>query len=283
MKAISKYCQAVLLPLLLSSSYLAAAEPENSITITNQEQHGKLIWADLYTGDVSASLDFYTKTFGWSSKKFGKDNAKYYLLYDGEQPIAGVLSRAAQRNKTEGALWIGSFSTSDIQANVDRAAENNATIILQPHDFALYGKRAVIADPQGGIIGLLDIDATNKAHQKISNKWDWAQLFSVDTDKAADFYQSSFNYRIEEVAPQKSSFYLIQDDEISASIVKLPDSFEQRDRWVNFVIVSSLSETLATALKNGAEIIHQPKGADLAIIADPSGALIGLTEQESES
>jgi len=283
MKTINKYCQAMLFPLLLSSAYLSANETEQpSIAVNSQEQHGKLIWADLYTGDVTASLSFYTKTFGWSVKKFAKDNAKYHLLYDGEQPIAGVLSRSAQRTKTEGALWIGSFSTGDVQANVDRAAENNATIILQPHDFALYGKRAVIADTQGGIIGLLDIDVTNKAHQKISDKWDWAQLFSIDTDKAAAFYQRSFNYRIEKVAPEQSSFYLIQDDEISASIVKLPDSFEQRDRWVNFVVVDSLSETLTAAVKNGAEVIHQPKGASLAIIADPSGALLGLTEQESE-
>jgi predicted enzyme related to lactoylglutathione lyase len=234
----------------------------------------------LYTGDVNASLDFYTKTFGWSVKKFGKDNAKYHLLYDGEQPIAGVLARTANRNKTENSLWIGSIATGDIQTNVDRAADNNATILMQPHDFALYGKRAVIADPQGGIIGLLDID--NRVHQKISNRWDWSQLFSINTDKAADFYQRSFNYRIEKVGPQQSSLYLIQQDEIRASIVKLPAAFEQRDRWVNFVVVTDLAKILTVATQHGAEVIHQPEDDTYAIIADPHGALLGLTEQESE-
>jgi len=283
MKTISKYCQAMLFPLLLSSTYLSAAEPEKpSEEKISQEQHGKLIWADLYTGDVSASLDFYTNTFGWSVKKFGNNGAKYHLLYDKEQPIAGVLARSAHRNKTESALWIGSIATENVQAVVNNATQNNATIILQPHDFALYGKRAVIADPQGGIIGLLDIDANNKAHQKISNKWDWAQLFSINTDKAATFYQNSFNYRIEKVAPQQTSLYLIQQDEIMASIVELPTSFEQRDRWVNFVTVTNLTKTLTAATKNGAEIIHQPEDDTFAIIADPNGALLGLTEQESE-
>ncbi len=284
MKTISKYCQAVLFPLFLSSTFLVAAEPSKSNkTTVSQEQHGKLIWADLYTGDVSASLDFYTKTFGWSVKEFDKDNAKYHLLYDGEKPIAGVLERPAHRNKTENALWIGSIATENVQTVVNNATKNNATIILQPHDFALYGKRAVIADPQGGIIGLLDIDANNKAHQKISNKWDWAQLFSINTNKAAAFYQNSFNYRIEKVTPQQTSLYLIQQDEIMASIVKLPTSFEQRDRWVNFVTVKNLTKTLTTATQSGAEIIHQPKDETFAIIADPNGALLGLTEQESES
>jgi len=283
MKTISKYCQAVLFPLLLSCTFLATAAAEQSSNkVAVQEQYGKLIWADLYTGDVNASLDFYTKTFGWSVKKFGKSNTKYHLLYDGNQPIAGVLARPAHRNETENALWIGSIATDNVQAVVNKATENNATILLQPHDFALYGKRAVIADPQGGVVGLLDIDANNKAHQKISNKWDWAQLFSVNTDKAATFYQNSFNYRIEKVTPQQNSLYLIQQDEIRASIVNLPASFEQRDRWVNFVVVTNLTITLATAQKNGAEIIHQPQGDTFAIIADPNGALLGLTEQESE-
>ena len=283
MKTRSKYCLALLFPLLLSSTFLAAAESEPQLKQSIvQAQHGKLIWADLYTGDVKASLNFYTKTFGWAVKKFGKESAQYHLLYDNEQPIAGVLARPAQRNKTENALWIGSIATDDVQGNVNSATKNNATIILEPHDFALYGKRAVIADPQGGVIGLLDLDANNKAHQKISNKWDWAQLFSVDTKKAATFYQGTFNYTIEEVAQYQNSFYLLQQNEIRASIVKLPDSFEQRDRWVNFVEVENLANTLAAAVQNGAEVIHQPEGNTFAIITDPNGALLGLTELESE-
>jgi predicted enzyme related to lactoylglutathione lyase len=283
MKTISKYCLAVLFPLLLSSNYLAATELDKPTEqSTTQTQHGKLIWADLYTGDVEASLSFYTKTFGWSVKKFGKKSARYHLLYDNEQPIAGVLGRSAQRNKTESALWIGSIATDDIQAKVNSATLHNATVILEPHDFALYGKRAVIADPQGGIIGLLNIDDNNKVHQKISTKWDWAQLFSVDTQKAATFYQETFNYSTEKVAQHQNSFYLLQQNAIRASIVKLPSSFEQRDRWVNFVEVINLATTLVAAVENGAEIIHQPKGNTFAIIADPNGALLGLTEQESK-
>ncbi|WP_057833050.1 VOC family protein [Colwellia sp. TT2012] len=282
MKTISKYGLLLLFPMLLSTTFVAAEPAQPTEQVSKTAQLGSLVWADLYTSDVKASLDFYTKTFAWTVKKFGKDSAKYHILYDGEQPIAGVLGRSAERNKTDNALWIGSIATDDVQANVDRASQNKATILMQAHDFALYGKRAVIADPQGGVIALLDLNENNKAHQKISNKWDWAQLFSVDIQKAATFYQSSFNYSIEKVAPEQSSLYLIQQDEIKASIVKLPAAFEQRDRWVNFIEVANLANTLAAAVKNGAEIIHQPDGDALAIIIDPNGAFLGLTEQESE-
>lgn len=283
MKTISKYCQAVLFPLLLSSPFIAAAESTHSTEqIIDQTEQGKFIWADLYTGNTSASLDFYTKTFGWTAKKLGDENGRYHLLYDGNHPVAGVISRHSSRSKTENALWIGSITTPNMQANVDKAALENATIILQPHDFELYGKRSVIADPQGGVIALLDSEVNNKIRQKITQKWVWAQLFSVDPKKAGAFYQSVFNYSVEEVTPQESSLYLVQQDEIRASIVKLPASLEQRDRWVNFIEVEDLAVTLAAAEKNGAKIIYQPEGDSTAIIADPNGALLGLTAQESE-
>lgn len=275
----SKYCLAVLIPLLLSSSFLSAAAPvqpkEQEMV---QVQQGKVIWADLYTSDVKASLDFYTDTFNWTVKKLSKKNDSYHLLFDGEQAVAGVLDRSAKRNKTETALWIGSISTDNVQATVNSAAKNNATILMALHDFALYGKRAVIADPQGGIISLLDISSNEKIQQKISDKWNWAQLFSVNTKNAASFYKNTFNYSVEQISTTTNSYYLSQQDEIRASIVKLPQSFEQRDRWVNFIEVDNLVNTLAKATTNGAVVIYLPQDNDLAIISDPNGALLGLSE-----
>lgn len=69
---------------------------------------------------------------------------------------------------------------------------------------------------------------------------------------------------------------------VQASIVKLPESFEQRDRWVNFIEVENIDTILSKATDNGATIIYQPESIGLAIIADPNGALLGLTQQESE-
>jgi predicted enzyme related to lactoylglutathione lyase len=283
MRTKRNYCLAMFLPLILFCTSLVAAEPEQAKEkVIENTQQGKLIWADLYTGDIESSLNFYTETFGWTVKKFGKNNKNYYLLYSGDKAIAGILDRSAERNKTNKALWVGSISTNNVQKSANRAAKNNATIILEPHDFALYGKRAIIADPQGAIIAFLDLNANDNAYSKISDLWNWAQLFSINTKKSASFYQQTFNYTVEKVAQSQDSYYLSKQDEVKATIVKLPSSFEQRDRWVNFVDVQNLTPILAKATKNGAIIIHQSEDNQLAIIADPNGALLGLIEQESE-
>jgi predicted enzyme related to lactoylglutathione lyase len=275
MKGFSQFVVPLLL-LLMSNTSLAG---QSEII---QNQHGKLVWADLYTGDVEASLKFYQNTFGWTVKAFAKEQAKYHLLYDDGLAIAGVLARDSQRNKTDNALWVGSIDTDNVSSRSDLAAKNNATIIMAPHTFKIYGKRAVLADPQGGVIALLELDLTNKNHKKISTKWDWAQLFSTNTKQAALFYQDAFDYTIESVNEKDDNFFLIQADMVQASIVKLPESFEQRDRWVNFIAVSNLNTTIAKATANGATVIYQPADKGLAIISDPNGALLGLTQQESE-
>jgi predicted enzyme related to lactoylglutathione lyase len=282
MESFNKFLIPLLLPLLLNSNGAIAAQSEPIPQEIIQHQHGKLVWADLYTGDVNASLKFYQKTFGWKVKAFNKDNAKYHILYDDDQAIAGVLARDSKRNKTDRALWVGSIDTDNVVGRSELSAKNNATIILAPHEFKLYGKRAVLADPQGAIIALLELDLTNKNHQKISTKWDWAQLFSTNTQKAALFYQDAFDYTIEPINTKKDNFFLIQSESVQASIVNLPESFEQRDRWVNFIEVNNITAVLSKATANGAKIIYHPKDKDLAIISDPNGAFLGLTQHESE-
>ncbi|MBL0710542.1 MAG: VOC family protein [Colwellia sp.] len=292
MKTINKYYLIAFFPLLFLTTLFVNAEPiqfkekvqakDKTIEQVEQVEQGKLIWADLYTSDVVSSLNFYTDTFGWTAKKFKKSTGDYHLLFDGDKAIAGVLERSVQRNKTEAALWVGSVTTHNIQEKVNNAANNKATVILNVHDFALYGKRAVIADPQGAIISLLDLSNSDIAQDKISHKWDWAQLFSTNIKESLSFYHQTFGYNTEKIKVNSNNYYLSQQGEIRASIVKLPASFEQRARWINFVEVDDLSDVLSKATKNKALIFYQPKDKKLAIIADPNGALIGLTELESE-
>jgi predicted enzyme related to lactoylglutathione lyase len=279
---ISKFLMLTWVALLLNSySALAAlnADPEQQRV---HNQHGKLVWADLYSGDVEASISFYSNTFGWTTKAFAENSPRYHIFYDEGRPIAGLLERESKRSQTDQALWVGSIDTDSVADRVDLASKDDATIILPPHDFKFYGKRAVIADPQGAIIALLELDLSNDKYQGISTQWDWAQLFSVDTQTAAAFYQDILGYGIESINVQNNSFYLVQGDMVQASVIKMPESFEQRDRWVNFVRVNDVKTLAANATKNGATIIYQPENQGIAIIRDPNGALIGVVQKEAK-
>jgi len=262
--------------LLLSNAAFAEKGASNEKETQKQIAHGQLIWADLYSSDVNASLEFYQNVFGWTVKEFKPTTGSYHIFYKNSQPVAGLISRSTQRNKTEGALWIGSFSTDDIQEKVQSAASHNARIILAPHDFSLFDKRTVIADPQGSIFALLNL---SEAQHKKEIQWDWAQLFSADPQKAANFYIDSFNFQGEKIEQSNNGLYLLKQNQLVASIVQLPKAFEQRDRWINFIFVDDIKDTLNKSIQLGAKIIYQAEDNTSAIIADPKGALLGLSSE----
>jgi predicted enzyme related to lactoylglutathione lyase len=272
----------IFLPLLF---FCATGQANNSLPENqlNKEKvvNGELVWADLYSADVESSIRFYSKTFGWTIKNRGEKSEEYRIFYDGDKPIAGLLARDARRKKTGHAVWIGSIADNDISASLTKTVANGGTIILNAHDFDLYGERAVIADSDGGVLALLKLDESKKQYNNISKKWNWAQLFSIDTKKAADFYQKVLNYSTEVIDESTATYFLLQQNLYVASIVNLPKSFEQRNRWVNFLAVEDFTETLSRAKENGAKVIYEPNSINpLAIISDPDGAFIGLIQAE---
>ena len=269
-----------LFSLLLPSLYLSAENIDDQTAATLPAQQGELIWADLYSADVSSSIKFYTKTFNWTVKKLGKPSSSYHIFYQNGQAVAGLLERSAKRNKTDKAVWIGSIYTQNVEKVVNDAQKKGATIILKPHEFDLFGTRAVMADPQGGIVAMLDVNSENKPRKKQSaNHWSWAQLFSVNTQEAANFYAKAFNYTIEDISGRENAYYLSTQSQVQASVIKMPSDFPQRDRWVNFFEVVGVEGHVAKAVKNGAQVIYASTEQQVAIIADPNGAFIGLTEQ----
>lgn len=254
------------------------------------QQPGRFIWADLVSADIEASSNFYQKAFGWEVKKSEADTAYWYLFSHG-QPIAGLVYRP---NAQDQSIWIKHISTPNIEATLSTAKKLGATITLPPREFKQRGIHAIIIDPQGGIIGMLDSSSGDPLeNNKPSGAIVWAQLFSPDPYEAAKFYSSVFTYRSEALTQKKfanADALLLRSPENSkayASISKLPAAFQQKNRWVAFIKVTSLKQSLEKTQTLGAQLIYKTQSSELnnnlAIIKDPSGALIGLIEPSNQS
>ncbi|RLA04310.1 MAG: VOC family protein [Gammaproteobacteria bacterium] len=299
MKVIKAICFTLCLTLYSFSHLLITAQEQVAEQITEQvidqvieqatEQvvepvdlsiEGKFVWADLYSNDIASSIDFYTKTFGWSVIKIGDKNDVYYLFMSDDKAVAGVIDRPAEQEGAVEALWIGSIGVQNIQQVVDSAKSEGSTVLMNPSNFDLFGTRAVIADPRGSIFSLLDIGSINPDNKKhLSDRWGWAQLFSINPKKASGFYYSVFDYKINKGEPprMKSIYILYSHDTAQAGIAKLPSNYEQRDHWINFIEVDNVKDTITKATENGAKLISDLKEDQrLAVIVDPNGAFLGL-------
>lgn len=242
------------------------------------QQDGQLIWADLYSSDVPASIDFYSNTFNWQVKKLSDENGSYHLFFDGNTPIAGLLDRQAKRTQTDNALWVGAFSNTNVEKAVSRSEAHDGTVILAAHNFITYGQRAVIADDQGGIFSLVDRTTSQYSEHAISKRWNWAQLLSPKPRQALTFYIASVEAEVEQSG---ENFLLAKNDFYTSGISPLPEGYEIRNRWINFLTVDNIAVTLKAVKDNGGNVIMLPsKENSSAIIKDPQGAVLGLIELE---
>lgn len=274
----------VLLAALCSMSITQAASTFPALTSPATEKilPGKFIWADLFSADIEASVAFYSKTFGWQVESVQHDKKTYYLLSNEGTPVAGISPWPAAQGETGKALWVNHISTVDVQAAVDKATSLGSKVHMMPKVFGQRGTQAIIADPQGAIIGLLHSDSGDPADGgAVLGKRIWAQLFSKDIPEAAHFYAKIFGYEEQAASNDSPKAVVMNRDGVArAAIAPLPAKYPKRDRWVSFILVDNLDSTLLAAKTAGAEVLYEPRKeiltGQLAIIIDPQGALIGL-------
>jgi predicted enzyme related to lactoylglutathione lyase len=115
--------------------------------------------------------------------------------------------------------------------------------------------------------------------------WIWIQLLSRNARNAAEFYRDVAGYEVIENATEgrSSDFVLVSKGYARATVRTIPPAKEQiQPNWLPFVRVKNVSESVAQAKQLGGKALIEPKpewlGGKVAIIADPTGAAIGLLE-----
>lgn len=117
----------------------------------------------------------------------------------------------------------------------------------------------------------------------------WADLATADDGRAADFYESLFHWsgRRREAGGGRFST-LEHDGNPLASLYRLTNAqigSGVPSHWLAYVSTRDLEGTMARAVALGAGIVvgpqHVPGLARIAVIVDPTGALIGLWQSEN--
>jgi predicted enzyme related to lactoylglutathione lyase len=107
---------------------------------------GVFVWDELATADVSgATPRFYTELFGWTAERSGA----YTVFRAGDEPVAGLGGATT-------SAWIAYVATPQLDETLLRARELGARVVSSPADVEGVGRAAVVEDPGGGAVGLVD-------------------------------------------------------------------------------------------------------------------------------
>jgi predicted enzyme related to lactoylglutathione lyase len=281
---------AVFLGALLIGALPAAAQkfevPALVVPPSAEHHVGKVIWTDLATPDLAAAEKFYSGLFGWTFRELRAGAKGYALaLLDG-RPVAGLFQRPEPPGERKRPAWLGYISVRDADAAKTAALAHGAKVVFEPKTYAQRGRQAVFSDPEGAVFGILASASGDPGdYLAAPGDWIWSALLARDPDTEAAFYQTLFGYDVFDLPTDDGLQHVVlsSDDYARAGVNHFPSGAARRyPHWVNFVRVVDASASAARAVALGGRILVEPHvdrhGSNVALIADPAGALVGLME-----
>jgi predicted enzyme related to lactoylglutathione lyase len=247
-----------------------------------QPSPGKVVWHDLLTTDPEAARRFYTGLFGWTFRDLDLGGGQTYVLIEHEGRGIGGLVDAREMARGTGGLnvsrWVPVLSVPDMDVAMAAVLAAGGTVFQAPIDIPQRGSMAVIGDPEGAVVTLLEPRAGDPADRPAGpGDWLWNEIWTSDPDATLAFYRSlvpAFTVgRADDAA--EGYPYLSAGGVPRVGVLPKPVA-EIADTWVSYIKVMDPAATAAAAERLGGRVLlparPNPRGGEVAILNDPSGA-----------
>jgi predicted enzyme related to lactoylglutathione lyase len=250
-----------------------------------QEHHpGKVIWTDLVTPDLAAAERFYGGLFGWAFQDMHVGHSQYAVATLVGHPIAGIFEKPIPSGEHRQPAWLTFIAVRDLEEARREALSHGAKELAPPKTYAGRGAQAVFTDPQGAVFAeIASSSGDGSDYLAGPGEFIWSSLLTDDPGQSAAFYKAVFGYEIFELPSDDGAQHIVlaADDYARAGIHTLPPG-HHHPHWINFVRVADATRSAAQAVSLGGRILVEPHadrhGGQVAVVADPTGAPIGLME-----
>lgn len=109
------------------------------------------LWNELWTNDLTASMNYYKGLIPYTTEKVEKATAPYYAFKNGGKRLAGIMKNPVEDMRTS---WIPYIRVYNINNVVEKARKSGAYIISEPKSDIRNGTLAIIQDPAGAKFAL---------------------------------------------------------------------------------------------------------------------------------
>jgi uncharacterized protein len=266
--------------------------PALTTQASHEHHYGKVIWTDLVTPNVDAAKKFYGGLFGWSFRDVPGD-PNYTLAMLDDEPVAGIYRKDYPVGEQRQPAWLAFLAVRDADAAGQLARAHGGKVLSTPRNFGHRGRQAVLSDPDGAVFGVLAAQGGDPSdYLAAPGEWIWSSVLVKDAQRETAFYRTLFGYDVHDLALEGGDeadqdrgqhFVLARDNYARAGLNVLPsDEHRRYPHWMNFVRVTDASVAAQKAAALGGRVLVEPRadrhGGQLAILADPSGAVFGVME-----
>ena len=120
----------------------------------------------------------------------------------------------------------------------------------------------------------------------MGNPFCHVELHTQDPGKAKEFYQSLFDWKIEDVPMGEMTYTMVEVGEGTGGGIMQNSVPDAPSNWLAYILVDDVSASTEKAKALGATIVQElmevPDHGWLSVIADPTGAAIGLWQPKGE-
>ena len=238
---------------------------------------GTFLGSDLLTEKAVTAAAFYGELFGWDVEKVREDS---YAIHHQGRLIASVSKIDSADPGVNESFWLVGIAVADLDKAVNAASRLGGEVREPVRAVEGYGRFAVIADPQGAPVMLIEPGSKPIGGTTGPGSWVWAELWTDDVDAAADFYAKVIGYEQSKVERNGENYHVFKfGEEIRAGLVKIPTELENLEPgWAPYIGVESLANTMVRVRELGGRVIFasedNPVRGAVALIADPVGAVL---------
>lgn len=245
---------------------------------------GRFAWHELATTDPGAAADFYSRITSWTTQP-SEFSDTYTLLMKGRTTEGGI--EAIDRHPVSGAAkahWMPYVCVYDVDACARQAKALGGQLCIGPREVPNVGGWAVIADPQGALIGLYEPELTPTPSEgaPVRGDFSWHELVTTDFKSAFEFYRPLFQWeKTGEYDMGEMGTYLMfgqRGQTYGGMFNRVPDM--PPPSWLSYICVDDVDSAAESVKQAGGSIILGPMevpGGDRIVQGlDPQGGWFAL-------
>lgn len=244
---------------------------------------GKFVWFDLLSKDRAASEAFYKGLFGWTFESRPGREVPFEVIRAHGMQIGGLLDMAGKEKLPE-SMWLSYISVTDVDASAAAFLSKSGKVLKEPHEITNVARAAVVADPQGALLGLVKAAKGDPPDAPAAEgTFLWTEYVAQDAETAMVFYRDAVGYEAKRMeAGVDIPYWVLAKGGVNRAGLYLTPWKEVKSNWLPYIRVADASAAAAKAKALGGRVVLEPKAnvrnGSLAIVIDPTGAAIALQQ-----
>lgn len=242
-------------------------------------------WVDLTTPDIESATRFYTELLGWDLERAPTPLGDYFIGKRHGHQVAGMVA-VPPDHAGEPPVWTMFINVADVDETTHKVKRAGGHVHQPPLDIP-DGRLAIVADPTGGVLGLIATPLKHSDEKWFSTECGavcWVELSTRDPESAERFYVSAFDWRAEtsDYSGITYTTFKLGDEEV-AGMMAMPEEVppEAPSHWAIYFSVEDCEEAERRVVELGGKVLRPTTDAGLgrsAVLEDPQGAPFQIME-----